>query len=200
MSQHSGGGGGAEKKTELVKYTPHRGQSIIQNNVEYLLMYPVGRGSFSSCWVVQPQSVPHNSQDPPQAKRSKRSDPYVVCKISKNNSTKSVDMWTLETSLLKKCNHRHIITLYDSFISKVPMFTMEWCTHGSLTKRIQTASLQIDEICKYTYQLLDAVQYLHSIGIVHRDIKPNNVLLSTPNLIKLCDFGLATEWKRGMIF
>lgn len=44
----------------------------------------------------------------------------------------------------------------------------------------------------YAYQLLRSIAYIHAMGICHRDIKPQNVLVdSTSNIVKLCDFGSA---------
>ena len=45
-------------------------------------------------------------------------------------------------------------------------------------------------------QLLNAVEYLHTIGIAHRDIKPENILLDHMNNVKLIDFGLSSFYQR----
>lgn len=46
-------------------------------------------------------------------------------------------------------------------------------------------------------QLLNAVEYLHSIGITHRDIKPENILLDHNNFVKLIDFGLSSFYQKN---
>ena len=51
--------------------------------------------------------------------------------------------------------------------------------------------LSNDHIQKFLYQLLRAVQYLHACGVIHRDIKPQNILTSVDCDLMLCDFGLS---------
>ncbi len=47
------------------------------------------------------------------------------------------------------------------------------------------------------YQICKAVAFIHSGGVVHRDLKPNNVLINEDSLVKLCDFGLARSVHGG---
>jgi mitogen-activated protein kinase 1/3 len=50
----------------------------------------------------------------------------------------------------------------------------------------------IDQVRQFTYDLLCALKYMHSAAVLHRDLKPGNILLNTSNLkVKICDFGLA---------
>lgn len=55
--------------------------------------------------------------------------------------------------------------------------------------------LDPDFICKIIYDLLLAIQHCHKNGIVHRDVKPENLLVSNDSTLKLCDFGFARPLK-----
>jgi serine/threonine protein kinase len=73
---------------------------------------------------------------------------------------------------------------------------MELCTGGTLSSKLHERGYKLSEklVARYIHQTLTAIFYLHEYGIAHRDIKPNNILLTdnTENAeIKLIDFGLS---------
>lgn len=53
------------------------------------------------------------------------------------------------------------------------------------------------EAMKMFHQLISGVQYIHKIGVVHRDLKPQNILLDYKKAIKIVDFGLSNTYKKG---
>ena len=72
------------------------------------------------------------------------------------------------------------------------IFILEYAPHGELTHLLQKlGSLSEFMARSYFKQILSALKACHAVGIVHRDIKPQNVLLDSNYCVKLCDFGLA---------
>lgn len=77
---------------------------------------------------------------------------------------------------------------------------MENISGGNLLGAINKMSKFSEQMAKNIFkQLIETIKYLHSIGIVHRDIKPDNILIELDNTIKLCDFGVSKEIKRRAI-
>jgi cyclin-dependent kinase-like len=54
-----------------------------------------------------------------------------------------------------------------------------------------TDGIHIEQLKSLTYQMIQALDFLHSHDIVHRDVKPENLLVSQTGLLKVCDFGFA---------
>ena len=69
---------------------------------------------------------------------------------------------------------------------------MEYCDGGELFNYIvEKERLDENEASMFFYQLINALEYIHSLGIAHRDLKPENLLLVENKLIKIIDFGLS---------
>lgn len=67
---------------------------------------------------------------------------------------------------------------------------MEYCPYGDLFEFIQTGGIRSDfQVAKIFFQIVSAVQYCHSRGIAHRDLKPMNILIDENEHVKVCDFG-----------
>jgi serine/threonine protein kinase len=94
------------------------------------------------------------------------------------------------------------VDAYDYF-EKLWIF-LELMDIGAITECLQDMKGNIKEnVCKYIlHQALEGVYFLHSRGILHRDIKSDNILVNTDGEIKLADFGYATQLtkdKRGTV-
>ena len=101
-----------------------------------------------------------------------------------------------EINILKSVKHKHIVQLYDVLQTSRHIFIiMEYCEGKDLLDYILTKSkLTEEESLKYFHQLINALFYLHSQNIAHRDIKIDNMLLDRNRDLKLVDFGLSTKY------
>ena len=72
---------------------------------------------------------------------------------------------------------------------------MEYASGGELFDYIVSKGrVKEHEACKFFQQIIDGVEYLHSLNIVHRDLKPENLLLDLNKNIKIVDFGLSNTY------
>ena len=60
-----------------------------------------------------------------------------------------------------------------------------------LYKLLRSQKLSNDHVCYFTYQILRGMKYIHSSNVLHRDLKPPNLLLNSNCDLRICDFGLA---------
>ncbi|OMJ78628.1 hypothetical protein SteCoe_21505 [Stentor coeruleus] len=105
-----------------------------------------------------------------------------------------------EVFIMKKLKHRNIIRLLEVFESnKNVMIVLEYAGGGDLLQIIKARGrLTEDEARGIFYQLIEAIKFCHDTGIIHRDIKLDNILLTSDYTdIKLCDFGVSRFAKTG---
>ena len=98
-----------------------------------------------------------------------------------------------EVLLLSRVKHPNIVTIYDMSFERRPWyFTMEYIEGLSLAKVLETKVLSEQECLSLTVKLAQSIQAVHDAGVLHRDIKPQNIMLSLEGEPTLIDFGLAT--------
>lgn len=102
------------------------------------------------------------------------------------------DRFLAEARAVARLDHPNIIRIHDFGIHEsVEWYTLEYCQRGSLAERLREGPLPLENSCKVLITMARAVGHAHQEGIIHRDIKPGNVLIAQGNTLKLADFGLA---------
>jgi len=96
-----------------------------------------------------------------------------------------------EAKTISSLNHPHICVLYDVGHQDGTDYLVMECVEGeTLTKRLEKGPLPLEQVLKYGAQIADALDKAHRSGVVHRDLKPGNIVLASVGA-KLLDFGLA---------
>src|SRR5215467_12994438 len=96
-----------------------------------------------------------------------------------------------EARTIAALNHPHICTLYDvGHQEGIDFLVMEFLEGETLAARIQKGSMPMEEVLRYGVQIADALERAHRQGLVHRDLKPGNIMITRAGA-KLLDFGLA---------
>ena len=100
-----------------------------------------------------------------------------------------------EVEFLKELKHPNIVAYYGSEIREdFLMIYLEYIDMGSIAYMLKNyGPFPEDIVINYTKQILLGLEYLHSHGVIHRDIKGANILVSTEGIAKLSDFGSAKK-------
>jgi serine/threonine protein kinase len=98
-----------------------------------------------------------------------------------------------EARAMAKLNHTHIVGVYDFGITKEGhlYLVMEWVEGQTLHTLIQKGSIPVRKAANLAMQLCEALAFAHHHKILHRDIKPGNIMISEDDQVKVADFGLA---------
>ncbi|XP_045522028.1 cyclin-dependent kinase-like 1 [Pieris brassicae] len=98
-----------------------------------------------------------------------------------------------EIRMLKKLRHDHLVNMIEVFRRKRRFYLVfEYLDHTLLDELEATSGGLGEETAKkHLFQLLKGVEYCHQNSIIHRDVKPENVLVSNNGIVKLCDLGFA---------
>ena len=116
---------------------------------------------------------------------------FILKKIKKS-SFKNPEKCFEEPKKICKTNHPNIIKInHVSYDDEYIYITMPYYKNGSLYHLLETRNLTIREIKHYALNFLSAIEHIHDLGIIHCDIKPNNILISSDNKAILTDFGSA---------
>ncbi|MCE9645496.1 MAG: serine/threonine protein kinase [Chloroflexi bacterium] len=102
------------------------------------------------------------------------------------------EMFERQLGKLLTIQHPNILPVYDFGLEKqVRYLVSPYISGGSLFERIHQSPLSFEDALRYSTEIASALDYLHGQGVIHRDIKSSNILLSLKNRTYLADFGLA---------
>jgi len=157
-----------------------KGQAGKPDYRKYTKLKLLGRGAFGSVFL---------------AKQNTTNKLFAVKRVDLNNamSDNAAQEIANEISVMKKLNNQHIVRMYGSYVVKrgVEIY-MEYVDGNSLDSQLKVFGPFPEIVIKYyTVQLLQALTYCHTLGVIHRDIKGKNILLMGTGMIKLADFGSA---------
>lgn len=145
---------------------------------EYTIVELIGEGSFGKVYKA----------------RIKGTGQVVAMKfiLKKGKNDRELRNLRSEIEILTKLHHDHIITLFDSFETEEEFVVVMEYAIGELYKILESdRRLPEDVVQRIAKQLVQALNYLHSNRIIHRDMKPQNILIGENGSVKLADFGFA---------
>ncbi|OLQ03418.1 Serine/threonine-protein kinase Nek1 [Symbiodinium microadriaticum] len=152
----------------------------------YRIEKVIGRGSFGAAYLAR---------DEQQLQR--------VIKAVEVHRAKAPQSARTEVAVMKGLKHPHIIRFRDSFAEKdLLCIVMDFAPAGDLLLRVDTARrtskmIAEDRTLQWFLQAVAGVKYMHSLCIIHRDIKNENLFLESDEHLRIGDFGLARRLKRA---
>src|SRR5437867_7295511 len=140
----------------------------------YEVVAPLGAGGMGEVWKA----------------RDTRLERSVAIKVLPAEFAQNAQLklrFEREARTISQLNHPHICTLYDVGDGYLVMELLEG---QSLADRLNKGPLPLEQVLRYGTEIAEALEKAHKAGVVHRDLKPGNIML-TKSGAKLLDFGLA---------
>ncbi|MFM8932387.1 MAG: serine/threonine-protein kinase [Gemmataceae bacterium] len=153
---------------------------------QYVLLEEVGRGGMGRVFRARHEVM----------------DRQVALKVLNRRLAKghkAPEIFLREVRAASKLHHPNLVTAHDAWMTSVPFFLVfEFIEGPTLATLVRARGpLPVGLACEYTRQAALGLAHAHERGLVHRDIKPGNLMLklgenpAEPGIVKICDFGLA---------
>ena len=151
----------------------------------YLVTQKLGRGGMGVVYLAQDPFI----------------DRLVAIKVTLASSPKDPEKFERfqqvffnEARAAGKLMHPHIVSVYDAMVENDRCYLVMEYVDGSTLKEYcrEKKFLPLDKVVKIIFQCAKGLDYAHQNGVIHRDIKPGNIMISTKDDAKISDFGIAT--------
>jgi predicted ATPase/serine/threonine protein kinase/DNA-binding CsgD family transcriptional regulator len=144
----------------------------------YRLLKLIGRGSFAEVYLGEHQHL--NTQ-------------AAIKVLNTHFTSEDKDRFYAEARTMARLTHPHIVRILDFNVEDgFPFLIMEYAPNGTLRQRHPKGTrVPLDLIVFYVKQVADALQYIHSQKLIHRNVKPEDMLLGDSNKVLLTEFGTA---------
>lgn len=150
----------------------------------YEIISEIGRGGMSVVLLAQRESHPEP----------------VVLKImftEQQLDETSLKRFLQEYSLISSLDHHNVVKIYErAFAAEFAYIAMEYFPGGDLSRKMKT-KLPLDTASSYIRQISKGLVAIHGIDVVHRDIKPGNILFREDGTLTITDFGAAKNRTTG---
>jgi len=147
-----------------------------QHIAQYRLLRLLGQGESSEIYLTE-----HDKQD----------EPGAIKILYGRHVGDELAKFFARTARIAQMRHPHIVSVRDyGAEGDFTYIVMDYVPNGTLRERHPKKSVvQPTKVLDYAQQVASGLQYIHEHGLVHRDIKPHNMLIDTDNTIKISDFG-----------
>jgi serine/threonine protein kinase len=146
----------------------------------YQVLRPIGQGGMGTVYLAEDPLL-------------KRRVAIKVVRVAGNARHQAMLRFRREAEISAQLNHPNLVTIFDVGVEEDlgPFLAMEYVEGKSLAKHIREKSLDSEAAARVLIQTMRALRAAHRRAIVHRDVKPDNILLSEEGRAKLMDFGIA---------
>ncbi|HEX6477612.1 MAG TPA: serine/threonine-protein kinase [Ktedonobacteraceae bacterium] len=119
--------------------------------------------------------------------------PVAIKMLSGHFTRNEMKKFLVHGSTLAQLKHPHIVQVIESGLNDtVPFLVMDFAPNGNLRERHPKGTrVPLETVVSYVQQIAGALDYVHDHKLIHRDIKPHNMLLGPDNEVLLSDFGIA---------
>ncbi len=152
----------------------------------YEVLRLLGQGGMARVYLARQQSM----------------NRYVALKMLPKqymNDDTYLQRFEREINIVSQLEHRNIIPVYDyGQYADVPYIVMRYMPAGSVDDLLQNGALSLDKTLNIVAQIAPALDYAHSRDVLHRDLKPGNVLLDDNDGAFITDFGIARVTNTGI--
>jgi len=149
-----------------------------QLDSKYRILRALGGGGWGDVYLAQDELL----------------DRQIAIKLLRDRDTEAQADLVHEMRSLNQLHHPSVVTFYHHFVNEQALFlVMEYCAGGSLRDSMRRRAASLQTIMQWGKDLAETLQYVHQQGIVHHDIKPDNILFTPDGVLKIGDFGVANR-------